>query len=955
MILHYFNMNCDLSLSDYLTETSIRSNLRSQTCDKMPGAANANPWSFSELLGQRSILGVVVLITWLVLFHLLVNVWLLCIFTSLLVVLGGWLGSRVALDANSLLHLEHFLPLRQSPEVHTTSESEQRLDWEIRSAVDKALRDFVSSWYCGSVSKRGDAFEREVRDAMLEAAAELKRRAKQVDRRALAQRVLELCGCHLQSFSQAKELRSTLQEEPDLMLSNSQKLWRLYTRVSLPHPALTGPANQLCYSRALVDLLMHVLIPKSHLETRTGRYMVGELITCNVLLPLVARISNPDWLNQTVVDVFTQSTNKEPPSPQQTPPGDEDEDESISSFCDCDSPVTLDCSETSSMETAWSVSTAFLHDSSETSFQSQWSSDENVQGRRSSSVLFPERMIQSTAELLRSPYRTSRLYRHSDYDLDSPSSDERKISSESLRRTDSDDENFCDCIPPSDFCGLVCLEEDTLGLLGKCFLRQNVSISEPASLESAAEECPVQPLTFTSNSLPRSLGLDSLVFENLGNLEGPVNIQNLQITGTITAKEQRSNSTHPYTLYTIKYETAIDSENSTSDQPAVYHTVNRRYSEFLNLQTRLEERTDLKKVIKNVKGPKKLFPDLPFSNLDTDKVEARRNQLESFLRKLCTIPEAANSEEVQEFLALNTDATAAFQKKPSSSRIDKMVENIVDTLKTAFPRSEPQSPTDEGDPQRKPRLRFSSKIAPTLNVPSLQPNVTYSFSERCSVLRGFSLSDLESFVEEQEKQVDGDVRSHYAGRGHIREHRLVEKRGKGADTALADIALNILCLLMKDQWSWLCTENIQKTIRLLFGTFIERWLDIGIAHLASAPCWVIYLRVLQDAVWPGGELPVVPRPEKSPEQREKTRLQCLHCLMQLFPELITDMLGSEKCRLVWEHVLESLQDPSINRHLVYCIFDLLLEFLVPEFSEETFQRSLLQSLPGDVDRTPSSA
>uniref|UniRef100_A0A8C1APU8 Sorting nexin 19a n=1 Tax=Cyprinus carpio carpio TaxID=630221 RepID=A0A8C1APU8_CYPCA len=871
----------------------------------MPGAVNPNPWSFSELLGQRSILGVVVLIAWLVLFHLLVNVWLLCIFTSLLVVLGGWLGSRVALDANSLLHLEHFLPLRQSPEVHTTSESEQRLDWEIQSAVDKAVRDFVSSWYCSSVSKGGDEFEWEVRDAMLEAAAKLKSRAKQVDRRALAQRVLELCGCHLQSFSQAKELQRTLQEESDQTFSSSQKLWRLYSRVDLPHPALTGPANQLCYTRALVDLLMHVLIPKSHLETRTGRYMVGELITCNVVLPLVARISNPDWLNQTIVDVFTQSTDKEAPTPQHTSP--EDEEESVGSFWDCDSPITFNCPETSSMQTAWSESTAPLHDSSETSFQSQWSSDENVQGRRSSSLLFPERMAQSTAELLRSPYRTSRLYRHTDYDLDSPSSDERKISSESLKRTDSDDENFCDCMSPSDFCGLVCLEEDTLGLLGKCF-RQNVNISEPPSPESTVEECPVQPLTCTSNSIPRSLGLDSLVFDNLGNLEGLVTIQNLQITGTSTAKEQRSNSTYPYTLYTIKYETAGDSESSKSDQPVVYHMVNRRYSEFLSLQTRLEERPDLRKVIKNVKGPRKLFPDLPFSNLDTDKVEARKSQLESFLRKLCTIPEAANSEEVHEFLALNTDATAAFQKKPSSSRIDKMVENIVDTLKTAFPRSEPQSPTDEGDPQRKPRLRFSSKIAPTLNVPSLQPKVTYSFSERCSV-----------------------------------------------NTALADIALNILCLLMKNQWSWLCTENIQKTIRLLFGTFIERWLDIGIAHLTSAPCWVIYLRVLQDAVWPGGELPAVPRPERSPDQREKTRLQCLHCLMRLFPELITDILGSEKCRLVWEHVLESLQDPSINRHLVYCIFDLLLEFLVPEFSEETFQRSLLQSLPGDVERTPSSA
>lgn len=54
------------------------------------------------------------------------------------------------------------------------------------------------------------------------------------------------------------------------------------------------------------------------------------------------------------------------------------------------------------------------------------------------------------------------------------------------------------------------------------------------------------------------------------------------------------------------------------------------------------------------------------------------------------------------------------------------------------------------------------------------------------------------------------------------------------DTAVADVALNILCLLMKDQWSWLCTENIQKTIRLLFGTFIERYVlqSDSVQHLA---------------------------------------------------------------------------------------------------------------------------
>lgn len=43
------------------------------------------------------------------------------------------------------------------------------------------------------------------------------------------------------------------------------------------------------------------------------------------------------------------------------------------------------------------------------------------------------------------------------------------------------------------------------------------------------------------------------------------------------------------------------------------------------------------------------------------------------LQQLCTISEIANSEEMQEFLALNTDARIAFVKKPFIvSRIDKV-------------------------------------------------------------------------------------------------------------------------------------------------------------------------------------------------------------------------------------------------------------------------------------------
>lgn len=33
-----------------------------------------------------------------------------------------------------------------------------------------------------------------------------------------------------------------------------------------------------------------------------------------------------------------------------------------------------------------------------------------------------------------------------------------------------------------------------------------------------------------------------------------------------------------------------------------------------------------------MKGPKKVFPDMPFGNMDSDKIEARKGLLETFLK-----------------------------------------------------------------------------------------------------------------------------------------------------------------------------------------------------------------------------------------------------------------------------------------------------------------------------------
>lgn len=954
----------------------------------------------AEVLGQRSLLGVGVLLAWLVLFHLLVNIWLLCVFTSFLVVLGGWLSSQAVLDSNTVVHLERFISVAQ---ITPSEEDEEQLDQEIQNTVTKIVRDFVTSWYSTISTEKG--FESDVHDAMIYMAMELKRRARQVDKKELTQKVLDLFGCHLQDFVEAKQL---VPEQQRKVKWDSERMWRAYSSVIPPHMAMTSKGMEINYMRALVDLLLHVLVPSPHLETRSGRFVVGELITSNVMLPLIDKLSDPDWLNVFLIAIFGKPSfkvgaidknlqNTSTPLPAV---------ESATSLCD----LKQELQPNIDLETVLDRQVPNNADmpSPEPTACDEFDCNDLV-------------IPQSTEEdepgqpFLRHYLRGSKsnpFYQETDSDLDSPLTDYQQSSLDSLPSQEDgtsdklgegaknngvelEDGDSLDASCPKVFVNSQPLEDingsallkviegassnnqelDKEGILPQFNPSGELLLgAEQAGLTSPNELTVGSPSQITS---PQG----SFSFEPLSSPEGPVIIQNLRITGTITAKEHRGTGSHPYTLYTIKYETAMGCESQESLQPIseeaeastgsdspsavqqiAYHMVNRRYSEFLNLQTRLEERSDLRKLIKGVKGPKKIFPDMPFGNMDSDKIEARKGLLETFLKQLCTIPEIANSEEMQEFLALNTDARIAFVKKPFiTSRIDKIVVNVVDTLKTAFPRSEPQSPTEDideadglrmgTDKKNKSRLKFATKSVPLMNGSDVRPPPQFNFDHTRTVFSGVTLGDLDDFITDRQRlalrqdscSTESPIASETAppSNGDSREKPIGEAV---SETALAEVTLDILCLLMREQWSWLCTQNIQRAVRLLFGTFLNRWLDVGVANLMCMRYWVKYLQVIQEAVWPGGVLPTKPKVHRTQQQKEETKQEALQCLMKLLPDLISEMLGSDKYKLTWQNALDSLQDPYINRHLVYSLLDLLLDVLVPETFEEDFQKSLLQSL-----------
>lgn len=55
----------------------------------------------------------------------------------------------------------------------------------------------------------------------------------------------------------------------------------------------------------------------------------------------------------------------------------------------------------------------------------------------------------------------------------------------------------------------------------------------------------------------------------------------------------------------------------------------------------------------------------------------------------------------------------------------------------------------------------------------------------------------------------------------------------------------------------------------------------------------------------------------------------------------------ERVRRSWH---QSVVCVLIRRHLIFCICDLLLEFLIPESCDQAFQKSLLQSLSREPDK-----
>lgn len=562
--------------------------MKTQTVSPTQGNISESSYVYSNQWSGLKLMVVGVLLGWLLVIHLLVNMWLLILLCASLVVLGAWLGSTAIVGASGQLHLERFITIATCP---PCPEAERQLEQEINRTIQMIIRDFVLSWY-RSVSHE-PTFQAEMEAAMKGWVQELRRRMSRVDSHALTQKVLTLCGCHLQSYIQAKEATAKEQSCP----VQPSELWDAYCQVTTPHPAMSCPTTEVTYARGIVNLILKELVPKPHLETRTGRHVVVELITCNVILPLISKLSDPDWIHLILVSIFSRYRHDaaqatKPPCPSSVP-----EQPSVPTSL----PLLVEV-DSLPIGKASSPAAAPVH----VTFSEPAPSPEIEEGYEAVEGDLPgmleERKVGNDSSHFLRPDIRGPLFLCEDSELESPLSELGKetimLMTPGNFLSDRIQDALCalddpGALEPKDGEGSECLDraeaeeapgsETETGMLVSMLNCPEIQIdtadkeaeqddtSLTALLEEPEKACPLRPSCLDkelpggmcslepavppvplSSSPPGPLSSATFSFESLSSPDGPVVIQNLRITGTITAREHSGTGFHPYTLYTVK-------------------------------------------------------------------------------------------------------------------------------------------------------------------------------------------------------------------------------------------------------------------------------------------------------------------------------------------------------------------------------------------------------------------
>lgn len=323
-----------------------------------------------------------------------------------------------------------------------------------------------------------------------------------------------------------------------------------------------------------------------------------ELITCNVILPLIHKLSDPDWIHLVLVGIFSKARTNPAGVVKPLCPASALEQPSVPTSL----PLIVEVQSLPEVRAPSPAAAPVLLNCNEPEGPSHPSPEveeghEAIEGDLG--AVPEERKAENNLSHFLQPDIRGPLFLCEDTELESPLSELGKETimlmtpgnflsdriqdalcsvggSQSLECKDGEGSEGIEEVPgtQTDTGLLVSMlntcPEIQIGTADKEVEQGDVT-SFTTLPESPVKTCPPRPsclqkdLTNSVSSLDSSLpqvllssspsgplSSTTFSFEPLSSPDGPVVIQNLRITGTITAREHSGTGFHPYTLYTVK-------------------------------------------------------------------------------------------------------------------------------------------------------------------------------------------------------------------------------------------------------------------------------------------------------------------------------------------------------------------------------------------------------------------
>ncbi|CAH1774884.1 unnamed protein product [Owenia fusiformis] len=187
---------------------------------------------------------------------------------------------------------------------------------EISTFLDLVIRDFVYSWY-HTFSKDQECMD-SVHELIEEITLSIKDRLEKLNIDQVVKLYIDLYRQHLAKYQIAvllykKQPTFNRKSDPKAQNKKLKSIIHAFESKYKFHIALVDRENEIDYIRSIVQMIFTILLPHDLQSCTAGRKLLEEILTCNVMLPLVEMLSQPDELNQIVIKILSddKEQNKE--------------------------------------------------------------------------------------------------------------------------------------------------------------------------------------------------------------------------------------------------------------------------------------------------------------------------------------------------------------------------------------------------------------------------------------------------------------------------------------------------------------------------------------------------------------------------------------------------------------------------------------------------------------------